>query len=629
MNFRRPKKRQTTIRLAATSVLASLVATGIISPAPFGKPRVEGQAIRLTEPTVRANAGWRQVIKPTSPTNMVGFEWEGESEGELQTRALKSGVWTEWVEAGGQPDEGPDSGSPEGKGGTFTGPVWFGFGVEEVEVRVERGSLRGLKMHSIRSDPRPATRGISSASATPAWPGIYFRNQWGADESWRSCTTTVADKINLGVVHHTATSNDYAGHDVGPILQAIYHYHVFSRGFCDIGYNFLIDKYGRIFEGRAGGVTEAVQGAHAQGFNYGSFGASVIGNHEIAGVEPAAYAALRTLFAWKFAHHGVDAGAQVTVTSGGSNKWPAGTVLGFSTIIGHRDVSQTACPGDHLYPFLANLRRDVQWEVMSTPPFPLGGWQPVSTQPRLLVLSSWGGLHPAGREGAVFHTGFWHGWPIIRGGVRLPTGGYIIDGWGGFHSFGGGPTPSAGPYWQGWDIVRGLAGRPTTASGWVLDGWGGIHPFGGAPAMQSHGYWPGWDIARGLVVNSAGTGGYVMDAFGGIHRAGISPAVNDGPYWQGWDIARGFALRADGKSGYVVDAFGGVHPFGGAPKLNVSRYTPGADSARGIVLNAQGNGGWTVDADGYLWPFGNAGFVKTSMTWTGLGITRGIILGAN
>lgn len=132
--------------------------------------------------------------------------------------------------------------------------------------------------------------GLASASAggvgVPEQPEVYSRAQWGADESLRSGTPSYGE-VDGGVIHHTVNANDYSRADVPSILRSVHAYHTQSRGWSDIGYNFLIDRFGRIWEGRYGGITRPVMGAHTLGYNGVTFGTSAIGNFETTAPSPA------------------------------------------------------------------------------------------------------------------------------------------------------------------------------------------------------------------------------------------------------------------------------------------------------------------------------------------------------
>src|SRR5687768_15932341 len=117
-------------------------------------------------------------------------------------------------------------------------------------------------------------------------PPISRRSQWGADERLRNGAPQYAPQVNAVTIHHTAGSNNYAAADVPGILRGIYAYHTQTLGWADIGYNALVDKYGRLWEGRYGGVAGTVVGAHASGFNTGTVGVSMIGNYDVVDTPP-------------------------------------------------------------------------------------------------------------------------------------------------------------------------------------------------------------------------------------------------------------------------------------------------------------------------------------------------------
>ncbi len=202
----------------------------------------------------------------------------------------------------------------------------------------------------MRSDRHLGCRRAQAASQ----PTIYSRADWGADESLRGGTVEFG-QIQAGFVHHTVNSNDYRQEDVPAIIRGIYAYHVQSRGWRDIGYNFLIDKWGRIWEGRYGGVDKPVTGAHTLGHNDDVFGASAIGTYVNTEPTSATLDAYARLFAWKFSLHEVDPLVQANLD---------GEVV--NTISGHRDTYATACPGDRLYARLPELRTNTS-SLMATP----------------------------------------------------------------------------------------------------------------------------------------------------------------------------------------------------------------------------------------------------------------------
>jgi hypothetical protein len=336
----------------------------------------------------------------------IGVTWQhGDdlkpSQLRVQVRTEKSGVWGAWQRMDYDVD-GPDANSADGKAsrpGTMEALVGH---VDRVQVRmtitgasvppdmklavIDPGTAASsaterpaLDTSRLDSDPASAPDTLAGAPATYAArataptttptttaptadgadqavlaaaaytpkPQIYSRAQWGADERVREQTPPSYAEVHGGFVHHTVNANDYSAADVPGIIRSIYAYHVKSRGWRDIGYNFLIDRFGRIWEGRYGGVDRAVVGAHTENYNDYGFGVSAIGNFEIAKPGSAIVQAEGALFAWKLSLYGVSAAAtNVTI----------GPRTFASSIMGHRDTKSTACPGRYLYQKIPKIR---------------------------------------------------------------------------------------------------------------------------------------------------------------------------------------------------------------------------------------------------------------------------------
>jgi N-acetylmuramoyl-L-alanine amidase len=141
-------------------------------------------------------------------------------------------------------------------------------------------------------------------------------------------------------------------------VLGIAHYHRDYNGWNDIGYNFLVDRYGQVFEGRAGGIENAVIGAHAQGYNSYSTGVACLGTFTNVTLPAAAMDALARLIGWKLSLHGVPVLGEVTLSSmgGADNRYRSGTDVVFQRVSGHRDGDATSCPGNALYGQLGTLR---------------------------------------------------------------------------------------------------------------------------------------------------------------------------------------------------------------------------------------------------------------------------------
>ncbi|MBT2381225.1 N-acetylmuramoyl-L-alanine amidase [Streptomyces sp. ISL-111] len=187
-------------------------------------------------------------------------------------------------------------------------------------------------------------------------PKIVTRKGWGADERLRERNFAYTKTVKAAFVHHSASGNNYTCKQAPSVLRSIYRYHVKSSGWRDFGYNFAVDKCGTIYEGRAGGVTKAVLGAHTLGFNTNTMGIAVLGSYASTNPPAAAVTAVSKLTAWKLGLFGGNPKGKVTLVSGGSNKYKAGVKVKMNVISGHRDGFATECPGARLYEKLGTAR---------------------------------------------------------------------------------------------------------------------------------------------------------------------------------------------------------------------------------------------------------------------------------
>jgi flagellar hook assembly protein FlgD len=298
----------------------------------------------------------------------------------VRLRTSEDGVtWSPWYSS--SLEVANDASSPHPQ--AFIEALWTGAGrYVQVEARAAGGSapepvrLRDVHVVSINStenaDAGAAVVGVlrrvactvagleltPPVSAMTTRPEIVTRAQWGADESWRRGTPSYAPVL-MAFVHHTDSGNKYTPAQAPAIVRAIYAYHTKSLGWSDIGYDFLIDRYGTIYEGRYGGATKGVIGAQVLGFNTGSTGVSIIGTFVSATPPPAAVASLEQLLAWKLDVHHVDPLGTGTLTCGYGQKFQTGERVTFPAIAGHRQANFTDCPGSTLYALLPAIRRAV------------------------------------------------------------------------------------------------------------------------------------------------------------------------------------------------------------------------------------------------------------------------------
>jgi uncharacterized protein with LGFP repeats len=211
---------------------------------------------------------------------------------------------------------------------------------------------------------RSSTAGLplvnSGLQAGPGQPPIIARRAW-ARAGEHPKVAPAYGAVQLAFVHHTENPDGYSAAEVPAMLRSIYEFHRFGRGWNDIGYNFVIDRFGRIFEARAGGIDEPVIGAQAGGYNAYSTGIAMLGTYGAERISPAARTALERLLAWKLSLHGAPLEGRVTVrvTSDGAiySRFPAHTPVSLPRVAGHRDADSTDCPGDALYAELQAVRR--------------------------------------------------------------------------------------------------------------------------------------------------------------------------------------------------------------------------------------------------------------------------------
>ncbi|MFF7213092.1 peptidoglycan recognition protein [Streptomyces sp. NPDC008238] len=285
------------------------------------------------------------------------------------------------VTAGGPSVPGPSGGDPfagvgpgEGAGPAEDGDPFDGVGPSEAGDPLGGGRPQDGTTTDTAADPsdttgtlvespfvpelsRSQTEALTGQRFTGARPRIVTRFGWGADEQLRNEDSEFTDAISAIFVHHTATGNDYECSDSPSVIRGIYRYHVKSSGWRDIGYNFLVDKCGNIYEGRSGGVSKAVFGAHTLGFNEHTMGIAVLGDYSEERPSGEALSAVARLAAWKLGIYGRNPEGMTYLVSGGSNRYPKGTRVHMNVISGHRDGFNTQCPGTVLYDDLGIIRR--------------------------------------------------------------------------------------------------------------------------------------------------------------------------------------------------------------------------------------------------------------------------------
>jgi len=282
---------------------------------------------------------------------LAGVQWRGPGRVLFRSRTI-AGHWSPWRAGAPEDEDGPDASSREATGSAWTkgNPWWVGPSAA-IEAR-SVGRVTRIRAHLVWSpDTKVPLRQPSVADV----PQIVPRLSWGADESIRRGPPTYAAGVRFSIVHHTAGRNDYSRSEAPAIVKGIQLYHVQANGWNDIGYNFLVDRFGTVYEGRFGGIDRNVVGAHAQGFNTGSVGIALLGTYGSTQPSKAAQDAIARLVAWRLDLAHVDPTSFLTFISGGSERYASGIPVVLSAMSGHRDTGFTECPGDGLYSKLGSL----------------------------------------------------------------------------------------------------------------------------------------------------------------------------------------------------------------------------------------------------------------------------------
>ncbi len=359
---------------------------------------------------------------------MLGLHWIGSGSVDYRTRRLRGG-WRAWRTA----DADDRTGSWHDGNLDWTGAS------SAVQFRVA-GAVRRLRSYELWS--RVTTAPVRATAAANEPVDRLARRRGGPTR--RSCAPrrSIAPTLRLAIVHHTAGTNSYTRAQAAAIVRGIEVYHVQGNGWNDIGYNFLVDRFGTVYEGRGGGIDQNVIGAHAQGFNSGTVGVALIGNFTAAVPTKAQQDALVRLLAWRLDIAHIDPLSTVVVTSGGNAKFRAGKLVTLRAVSGHRDTGPSECPGSRAYALLPALTRRIAatgLPKLYAPTVAGAIGTPIRFQARLSSALSWtvtvadrpeGSSRPAAARGSIVDwtwqsAGAAKGcytWTIAAPGIRVATG---------------------------------------------------------------------------------------------------------------------------------------------------------------------------------------------------------------
>jgi uncharacterized protein with LGFP repeats len=307
------------------ALLCAAPAQGALEARDFERPltnvaAVEGAGKRSAEGAVTHRSG---PIAAGARFDAVGLAGELRSY-ELRTRH-EAGEWTSWLEVA--------SGDP----------LFVVDGAEELQIRARGWRPRG-RLHFVEIAGEADAAPVAKAE-TPK-PSFMRRSEWGASQC-RPRDEPTLGTVKAVAVHHTVSVNDYTRAQVPGMVLAICRYHRNSNEWDDIGYNALVDRFGRLIEGRAGGLRKAVVGAHTEGYNAQTAGIAALGNHTDPALAGDAERSMSRYIAWKLdvAGHRADEKATLVSRGGRTNLYPRGTRTRLSRVFGHGKLSATSCPG--------------------------------------------------------------------------------------------------------------------------------------------------------------------------------------------------------------------------------------------------------------------------------------------
>jgi hypothetical protein len=305
-------------------------------------------------------------IQAPHPFDLVGVAREMRT---VQIRVRgDGGSWSNWVDQ--------EDGTPIYVGSADVAQVRAHFRprgrLHFVNVSGTSGSFADRLVNSARHAINSAVIAIAStpvAQAVAPKPQIVTRAAWGADLPSGGCPPRGPPEygtVQAAVIHHTVNANDYTPEEAPSIVLGICRFHVYGNGWNDIGYNALVDRYGTLYEGRAGGLKRPVVGAQAQGFNSQTTSIASIGDHTTEAPTPQAQSSIIRFLAWKMGvNRATPATGTVQLTSAGGSesRYRAGAVVTVPRVLGHTTLGLTACPGGAMIPLIPQMQTAVQKRI--------------------------------------------------------------------------------------------------------------------------------------------------------------------------------------------------------------------------------------------------------------------------
>lgn len=387
------------------SLIAAPASSASTAPAEFeitAPDRVLGSVTSANSGTVS------EPIEAPADFTMLGFRWSDGSDPAIAVRVSEDGEdWSTWTPVPTQPDGGPEPGSGErrraAQAKSVSSPVWAGesrflqyrTAQSAPDMRIQFINTEALAKPAASSGfideptdpledpdvdpPRSDEEAAGEEEDPPRRPRdrneeenekpvkvrgkiskqVIERKKWDRGNDCKPRRKSREGDFEAAIVHHTVNANDYSRNESADMVLGICRFHRNGNGWDDIGYNFVVDKYGQIFEGRAGGLSRSNIGAHAIGFNEQTVGVANLGTFEKNEQSKEALKTEGALIKELGRIHDFKPDDKVKLVSGGGsgNGYPKGKKVKLNTISGHKDAGQTDCPGSKLYGQLKKLRK--------------------------------------------------------------------------------------------------------------------------------------------------------------------------------------------------------------------------------------------------------------------------------
>ena len=495
--------------------------------------------------------------------------------------------------------------------------------IEDASATDNQGTQVDPAAMTLSASPAPVAQPAAASVAAPAAVpvvapaattanglpvAVTTRAEWGANASYMSWDPEYARAGHV-VVHHTAGTNSYSAGQSASIVRGIYYYHAVVLDWGDIGYNFLVDKFGTVFEGRSGSVAAPAGrmsiGAHARGVNTGTMGISMMGDYSTVSPSDAQLSSVGKMAGWFLKRAGISdvtgwAGLHVWTTE----RYQAGSTISMPRILGHRDVGYTTCPGNVGYSKLGAIRAIAKAQGSS----PQGG------------SSSASSTVPQDHPGAVALRGALgaNGWiGAATSGVQASAKGGVFQR---FEHGVGYWSPATGAQFVGEPVLSawGAYGYQTGSMGYPRSG--GVAGVGGSRHQIFEGgiaYWrPGGRVSfiHGSILNAWAASGWERSWLGlptsnetASTKGGVFQRFEHGVgYWSpatGAQFVGEPVLSAWGAYGYQTGSMGyprsgGVAGVGGSRHQifegGIAYWRPGGRVSfiHGSILNAWAASGW-------------------------------------